>query len=121
VPARALDLYYKHAGTADDSQWPRGELGLPKPWREHEPLDDEVTIHSKFRCIDCGKNTHGGEYYMVHDSVWAASGIAPHGGMLCLGCLETRIGRELRPDDFSGIFPSVEVWQRHVAERERPL
>jgi hypothetical protein len=28
----------------------------------------------------------------VSDELWAASGMAPNGGMLCLACFEGRIG-----------------------------
>jgi hypothetical protein len=71
----------------------------------------------RFYCVDCGKNTLGGEYYAVSDDLWAASGVAPDGGMLCLACLETRIGRALTLDDFTAIVPSEECWERHVALR----
>lgn len=64
---------------------------------------------SAFFCLDCGQNTseHDGglnEYYMVHKDVWFMSGIAPDGGMLCIGCLEKRIGRRLKPSDFPPVF-----------------
>jgi hypothetical protein len=76
-------------------------------------------------CIDCGYNTAPGmaprwlaevlmnrdggftntftedsELYMVRDKVWKASGMKPYGGCLCVRCLETRIGRKLKPKDF---------------------
>jgi hypothetical protein len=57
-------------------------------------------------CVDCGFDTFvGGEYYAVHDAVWkAACEAAPRlhdgGGLLCIGCLERRLGRELTRDDF---------------------
>jgi len=38
---------------------------------------------------------------MVHDHVWIQTGLAPSGGMLCVSCLEKRIGRTLVPSDFS--------------------
>lgn len=41
------------------------------------------------------------ETYMVHDHVWKAAGMEPWGGVLCIGCLEKRIGRRLIPDDFT--------------------
>jgi hypothetical protein len=53
-----------------------------------------------FSCMDCGVDTHKiGEYYMVKDDVWesAVSGRA----LLCVGCLETRLGRRLLSADFS--------------------
>lgn len=55
-------------------------------------------------CHDCGVDTCSaalGEYYMVTDDVWAASGLAEDGGYLCIGCLETRLERLLTPDDFT--------------------
>jgi hypothetical protein len=53
-------------------------------------------------CVDCGQHTmlmH--EYYHVHDEVWAASKADEADSMLCIGCLEVRIGRALEPSDFS--------------------
>jgi hypothetical protein len=40
-----------------------------------------------------------GEYYMLKDEVWAQAGMEPQ-GFLCIGCLETRLGRELTAADF---------------------
>ena len=70
---------------------------------------------SRFRCVDCGKDTFEGEYYTVTDEVWAAGGLAPHGGMLCLADLERRIGRWLTFDDFTALVPRD--WRQHVAAR----
>ena len=92
-------------------------LGFPPPWKEHESVDHEPEIDTRFRCVDCGKDTGGGEYYMVGDDVWAASGIAPNGGMLCLACLERRIGRPLTGQDFTALYPSASAWERHIAAR----
>jgi hypothetical protein len=38
---------------------------------------------------------------MVHAEVWAAARM-PKQGFLCIGCLETRLGRQLCADDFTG-------------------
>jgi hypothetical protein len=60
-------------------------------------------VWRRFLCVDCGRDTGPcglREYYSVHDAVWAAAGMAPTGGMLCLGCLECRLGRQLTNDDF---------------------
>jgi len=78
-------------------------------------------------CIDCGRNTAPGvpdgktiveqinatgayayencfgpnsEIYTVRDAVWAKAGMEPFGGCLCIGCLEERLGRRLKPKDF---------------------
>jgi hypothetical protein len=50
-------------------------------------------------CADCGVDTFStNEYYMVKDHVWAQA----QGGtkLLCIGCLEKRIGRTLTRSDF---------------------
>jgi hypothetical protein len=50
-------------------------------------------------CVDCGVDTiNAREYYIVRDEVWP---LDPCGGMLCVGCLEERIGRRLTPADFT--------------------
>ena len=52
------------------------------------------------RCLDCGQDTRKmGEYYSLKDRVWAC--IHPTlNGMLCIGCAEKRLGRNLTPADF---------------------
>jgi hypothetical protein len=40
---------------------------------------------------------------MVKDRVWNAAGMEPWGGCLCIGCLETRLGRRLRRQDFKAV------------------
>src|ERR1700687_308344 len=79
-----------------------------------EYLFDDEMDHHRFHCVDCGKDTIH-EYYMVRDELWAAAGMHPNGGMLCLADLERRIGRLLTVDDFTAVFPAN--WQRHVAAR----
>lgn len=56
----------------------------------------------RFDCLDCSASTLDiGEYYMVHDHVWLRSGAAKKDGMLCIGCLETRLDRRLTVADFT--------------------
>jgi hypothetical protein len=83
-------------------------------------------LHSESQCcIDCGYNTNPGtpprelaefllnrgeqvpmtftkesEVYIVKDAIWKQGGMEPYGGCLCIGCLERRIGRRLKPKDF---------------------
>jgi hypothetical protein len=62
-------------------------------------------------CPDCGvaiANLAGKdipvyrpEAYMVRNTVWKAAGMEQMGGCLCVGCLEKRLGRCLRPKDFT--------------------
>jgi hypothetical protein len=55
------------------------------------------TRDDSFMCADCSVNTERiKEYYMA---VWLAAH-APLFGMLCIGCLEARLGRQLVLDDF---------------------
>ena len=63
------------------------------------------------RCADCGVGTLTlGEYYMVLDHVWEQAwagrrkpwhGKVPGQEILCIGCLEQRIGRTLTAGDFT--------------------
>jgi hypothetical protein len=51
-------------------------------------------------CMDCGVDTDAiDESYMVHDELWRAA-VPSEAGMLCIACLEKRLGRKLRRDDF---------------------
>lgn len=52
-----------------------------------------------FQCLDCAACTLcTDEYYMVTDEVWSS---VANRGMLCIGCLEARLGRELTASDFT--------------------
>lgn len=57
---------------------------------------------SEFECEDCRINTlFIDEYYMVTDHVWKTTAKMDTEGMLCIGCLEARIGRTLNKLDFT--------------------
>jgi hypothetical protein len=59
--------------------------------------------NSEFLCLDCTVDTcESGEYYIVRDAVWLA--VNPNNkGMLCISCLEQRLGRELTSEDFAWV------------------
>lgn len=60
---------------------------------------------AKFHCLDCAVDTGKiNEYYMVVDHLWEQAGVEPQGGMLCVGCLEDRIGRRLTGFDFTQCY-----------------
>lgn len=68
---------------------------------------------SVWNCLDCKKSCDRdglNEYYMVQALVWIEA--HPHRkGMLCIGCLEQRLGRRLTPDDFtSAPINSIKEW-----------
>lgn len=53
-------------------------------------------------CLDCKENTfYIDEYYMLTLELWKQIHPADN-GMLCIGCVEARLGRPLVPADFSG-------------------
>jgi hypothetical protein len=93
--------------------------------KDEQPLSLKGLMSEHHNCIDCGYNAHPGapprelaefllqrdggvpmtytvdsEVYRVHDAIWKKAGMEPYGGCLCIGCLEKRIGRQLKPKDF---------------------
>lgn len=60
-------------------------------------------------CLECGVDTFIiDEYYMLKDSVWGS--IVPiESGMLCVGCVEKRLGRKLRASDFTDCPLNMEI------------
>ena len=70
-----------------------------------------------FRCIDCRVDTSENlEYYMVHDHIWRQ---ARGSGMLCIGCLENRLGRSLRPRDFTDCLLNSDAFRQSPRLRDR--
>lgn len=72
-------------------------------------------------CLDCrtdvmpfgqyGQRLEGQtEWYMVTEEVWKAANGPGSDGYLCIGCLETRLGRPLTPDDFPDLPVNESSW-----------
>jgi len=58
----------------------------------------------KWYCLDCDRFQldHNSEYYMVKDAIWYGVTYGQEcEGMLCIGCLEGRLGRGLTAADFT--------------------
>lgn len=55
---------------------------------------------TKWNCLDCQENTKY-EHYFVRTEVWL-NAVGSTVGMLCVGCLESRLCRSLVPSDFTG-------------------
>lgn len=79
-----------------------------------------------FECAACSINTlHIDEYYMVTDEIWLTAWPDKR-GMLCIGCLEDRLGRQLTSDDFTdapinqGYFPYSERLAQRLAAGSIP-
>jgi hypothetical protein len=75
---------------------------------QRAPLTDWPVVQSA--CADCGVGTFTlGEWYAVKDEVWAQAWAGrlkpwhalPGQQILCIGCLEARIGRTLMACDFT--------------------
>lgn len=80
--------------------------------RNYCPCDNCETERIKdFSCIFCSFNTlYGREYYMVLDDIWLA--VNPKDkGMLCIGCVEKKLGRDLERADFTDApINSLTIW-----------
>jgi len=97
-------------------------------------------------CVDCSFNTAPGfpnkvelhraiakdgrskvtidnqsEVYTVRDVVWKRAGMEPLGGCLCIGCLEKRLDRRLKPKDFQRgrVFNQMPGTARLLNRRKR--
>lgn len=88
------DFYLTQYGATRHGRGPRAD---------HRIADRiaRLTEGNTFTCVDCTYDTNElGEYYMVQDEVWMQAQLDATDGMLCIGCLEQRIGRRLKPADF---------------------
>jgi hypothetical protein len=101
---------------------------------------DRLSTPESWDCIDCGENTapeyptrseidaafsaigpqtmtltfdEDTEIYRVKDKVWRKAGMGQFDGCLCIGCLEQRIGRKLKPKDFDETHPFSIVTGSH--------
>lgn len=97
---RRKDALLRKAGVRSDEphppvEWDRAMARLsPEEQRE-------VMVMA---CFGCGRDTHD-EQYMVHDEVWQAAGMTE--GFLCVRCIEQRLGRRLRREDFTTALINV--------------
>ena len=79
-------------------------------------FDGENSYHHGFRtaiarinsamavlCLDCDEDViEMGEMFMVRDDVWLEAN-PDSNGMLCVGCIEKRLGRRLETGDFTDV------------------
>lgn len=55
----------------------------------------------RWKCLDCKVDTGKiGEHYMLNFDVWHKAHLS-QSGMLCIACLERRLGRKLTRHDFN--------------------
>jgi hypothetical protein len=120
----------------------RSEAVGAEQMRRDEKNDN---LTESWRCIDCGVNTAPGllggadlrnalanapdgkvdqsvgddtEVYTVRKVVWAEARMEDRRGCLCIGCLEKRLGRRLRPKDFDDhVFNTMPGTPRLLSRR----
>ena len=64
------------------------------------PIPKVPNSRKKWICLDCLQDTgRMNEHYFVHTDIWL-SVTKSISGMLCIGCLENRLGRKLNHLDF---------------------
>lgn len=62
----------------------------------------EQESRNSFLCHQCDYDTlENNEYYMLHDSVWLTANKGNQEGMLCIGCVEVNLNRQLTRKDFT--------------------
>ena len=88
-----MESYFEYLLSLDDEELDPLRFG----GEEDETIEEFRQGLEAFRCLDCSMMTEN-EYYMVHDEIWHS--VAGE-GMLCIGCLENRLGRRLSKDDFT--------------------
>ena len=72
---------------------------VPDRFKHIDFKDYVATLDKFYKCNDCGINTATtGETYMVKKPVWKQAGMDT--GILCIGCLEKKLGRHLNSEDF---------------------
>jgi hypothetical protein len=86
--------------------------------------DTDIQQYVKFfSCNDCGVNVacrFGGicEYnFMLNPETWQSLNL--NNGLLCIGCIEKRLGRKLTPNDFDKSAPVTSRTQQSQRLRDR--
>lgn len=84
-----------------------------------EPLNSKPEL-GQYYCNDCNVDlVAAGEFYMLHPRIWTDQLGLGWSDNLCSGCLETRLGREVRfPIDM--LFPpqpSTPHWSDRMHDR----
>lgn len=74
----------------------------------------------KFLCLDCNVDTGKiFEHYFIHTDLWLSL-VGTNKGMLCVGCLEARLGRQLTSADFTSASintPNYEPKSQRLMQR----
>lgn len=71
----------------------------------------------RLKCMDCDVHTVDiDEYYMLKKEIWLS--IVPEDrGMLCISCVDKRLGRKLTPEDFSDCLLNEEEYHQARSDK----
>lgn len=89
-------IYYRFS---DLVEWGDDRFNLnkvSKKWKNHACTKDFYKFHTLI-CEDCEKEDF--DYFMVQNEIWEKFGNGE--GLLCMSCLEKRMGRKLKAEDFT--------------------
>jgi hypothetical protein len=90
------------------------EINTAPSMPDRKQVDLALALYGKTE-IQFDRDT---EVYQLRDEVWKKIGMEPMSGCLCIGCVEKRIGRRLRPRDFAEhIFNSMPGTPRLLQRR----
>jgi len=91
------------------------ELPTPEEFRKiMDKIEAQLPLEL-YACEDCGLHTMAmGEYYMIDDALWTFGNI-----MLCIGCLEERLGFTLKGEHFPAIPINQGVFHQSNRLRSR--
>ncbi len=122
---RSHKAFLEEGGT--DAEWNDNIIGYMKTgaFIEELPLDDQLLAvldpvwTGGFYCLDCDVDTFiNDEIYMVNNDVWLEAN-PKKVGMLCIGCLEKRLGRPLTKSDFTDCRDNTVAKPRSSRLRDR--
>jgi hypothetical protein len=86
---------------------------------EDDSWDPDVVPYDFSWCLDCQVDTlEIREYYMLRGDVWFKANPAGR-GMLCVGCVERRLGRRLVPADFTDAPVNYDLADKSLRLLER--
>lgn len=71
------------------------------PWSEWTTVEKRWFHDIVMQCADCGAAFESRDYYMVKNTIWGRHG--ERSAFLCVGCLETRMGRSLVYEDLADV------------------
>lgn len=89
-------------------------------WEFQEIVEITLERFTSMLCIDCGEDTSD-EYYMVEDAIWReATDSQERQGLLCIGCLESRLGYPLKSEDFpKDILLNQAILNQAILEQDK--